>query len=166
MPYGWHASGDRDQFPANRARSLCYGQITMMTPSEFEARLRELIASRAGTVANPSCIECEACQSCLTCTFCRSSVGLVRCHYCVDCGDCTDSSHCRKCTGCLGCKHCIACERCTGSAYLMRCVGLSGCSYCFGCVGLSNKDFHVLNEPYERSAYFALTNALARKLGI
>jgi len=60
----------------------------------------------------------------------------------------------------------VASERCTQSAYLVRCVGLAGCSYCFGCVGLSHKDFHILNEPYDRSAYFALTNQLAQALGL
>jgi hypothetical protein len=33
-------------------------------------------------------------------------------------------------------------------------------------VGLSRKDFHILNRPYERSAYFALTTRLARDLGV
>ena len=29
-----------------------------------------------------------------------------------------------------------------------------------GCVGLSRKDFHILNKPYDRSAYFAITARL------
>jgi len=41
---------------------------------------------------------------------------------------------------------------------------LVNCSYCFGCVGLSGKDFYVLNEPYERRDYFALTERLAKEL--
>jgi len=52
------------------------------------------------------------------------------------------------------------------SAYLVRCTGLTGCTYCFGCVGLHQKDFHILNEPYERKAYFALTQQLAHELGL
>jgi hypothetical protein len=48
----------------------------------------------------------------------------------------------------------------------VRSIGLTGCSYCFGCVDLSNKDFHILNEPYDRKTYFAITRALAKALGL
>jgi hypothetical protein len=58
----------------------------------------------------------------------------------------------------------VASERCTQSAYLVKCVGLAACSYCFGCVGLSHKDFHILNEPYDRKTYFAITTKLAEQL--
>jgi hypothetical protein len=64
----------------------------------------------------------------------------------------------------MGCSHCIDSERCTQGAYLVRCVGLSACSYCFGCVGLSHKDFHILNEPYDRSTYFAITSKLTQAM--
>jgi hypothetical protein len=33
-------------------------------------------------------------------------------------------------------------------------------------VGISKRDFHILNEPYTRDAYFELTDRLARELGI
>jgi hypothetical protein len=33
-------------------------------------------------------------------------------------------------------------------------------------VGLSKRDFHVLNERYDRATYFELTGRLARELGI
>jgi hypothetical protein len=58
----------------------------------------------------------------------------------------------------------VECERCIGSAYLVRCVGVSGCTYCFGCVGIAKRDFHILNEPYERQEYFALVAKLSREL--
>jgi hypothetical protein len=45
-------------------------------------------------------------------------------------------------------------------------VALAGCTYCFGCVGLSGVDFRILNEPYERDEYFAITQRLARELRI
>lgn len=48
----------------------------------------------------------------------------------------------------------------------MRSVGLAGCTYCFGCVGLSNKDFHILNEPYARREYFAIVARLNKDLRI
>lgn len=51
-----------------------------------------------------------------------------------------------------------------GCSYLVRCAAMAQCTYCFGCVGLSHKDYHILNQPYDRSAYFALSQALMRKL--
>ncbi len=48
----------------------------------------------------------------------------------------------------------------------MRSVGCNGCSYCFGCVGLSRRDFHILNEAYDRATYFEITARLARELGV
>ena len=131
-----------------------------MTPSEFETRLRELLRREVAVTENAQSIECHGCEKCVLCTFCRDSKSLLRCHYCTASSECSDCSHCRSCKACLGCSHCVASERCTQSAYLVRCAALSGCSYCLGCVGLSNKDFHILNEPYDRSTYFALTNKL------
>jgi hypothetical protein len=50
------------------------------------------------------------------------------------------------------------------SAYLVRSVGCTGCTYCFGCVGLARKDFHILNVPYSRQDYFAITAKLAQQV--
>jgi hypothetical protein len=47
---------------------------------------------------------------------------------------------------------------------LIRSVALTNCTYCFGCVGLSGKDFHILNEPYGRSEYFSIARRLEREL--
>ena len=55
---------------------------------------------------------------------------------------------------------------CVGSAYLVRSTGCTGCTYCFGCVGLSRRDFCILNEPYDRATYFEITARLARELRI
>jgi hypothetical protein len=33
-------------------------------------------------------------------------------------------------------------------------------------VGLTNKDFHILNEPFSRQDYFAITRRLMRELGM
>jgi hypothetical protein len=49
---------------------------------------------------------------------------------------------------------------------LVRSVSVSDSNYCFGCVGLSGKDFHILNEPYDRSTYFEITRRLLRELGL
>jgi hypothetical protein len=137
-----------------------------MNGAEFQAALRDLLAKAGRASANVSCLACGQCERCIACTFCVSSTGLARCHYCATCADCTDCAHCVRCTGCLACQHCIESERSIDSAYLVRCVGCSGCSFCFGCVDLSRRDFHILNEPYDRAAYFELTSRLTRELRI
>ena len=132
----------------------------------FEARYRELVAELGRQRENLGCVECEGCHGCSESTFCKESERLVRCHFCVRCQGCTDSAHCRASRSLIGCQHCVECENCSLSSYLVRGVGLSGCTYCFGCVGLSNKDFHILNEPYSRRDYFAITAQLAKALRI
>jgi hypothetical protein len=46
------------------------------------------------------------------------------------------------------------------------CKDMSECNYCFGCVGLSRKDFHILNVKYSRSDYFKLVNQLKKAFRI
>ena len=137
-----------------------------MNRAEFDAELRRLLQDHETRTANERCVECVGCERCVDCTFCRGSKALARCHYCVDSQRCSDSTHCRASRDLIACSHCVASERCAQSSYLMRSVDCAGCTYCFGCVGLFRKDFHVLNKPYDRSAYFALTARLARELGL
>lgn len=137
-----------------------------MRASEFESRLRELTRAFANQRDNQGCYDCVRCERCVSSTFCRDSQRLVRCHYCVQCADCTDSAHARGCRSCISVQHCVASEQCMQSAYLVRCVSLTGCSYCFGCVGLTNKDYHILNEPYDRRSYYEITARLTRELGL
>ena len=134
--------------------------------AEFEAELRRLAQAHEQRADNDRCVECVACERCLECTFCRGSKALTRCHYCVDSQRCVDSTHCAASRDLLACNHCVACERCVQSSYLVKSIDCTGCAYCFGCVGLSRRDFHILNKPYDRSAYFALTARLARELGL
>ena len=136
------------------------------TRAEFEARLRKLQADLASQNANVGCLACERCERSTSSTFCVDCRDVRRCNYCEACSDCTECSHCVRSKGCLSCSHCVDCERCASSAYLVRSVGCSGSTYLFGCVGLHKKDFHVLNEPYERQAYFAAVARLSRDLGI
>jgi hypothetical protein len=42
----------------------------------------------------------------------------------------------------------------------VECEACNDCTYCYGCVGLSKKEFHILNVPYDRKAYFALVKQL------
>ena len=132
----------------------------------FQTRLRELMKSLDQKGENDACVHCVGCRACQSSTFCRDSERLVRCHYCVRCAMCTDCSHCTGSRGLLACQHCIDCEGCSSSSYLVRCVAVTGATYCFGCVGLGNKDFHILNEPYDRTLYFRITRRLSAELGI
>ena len=137
-----------------------------LSRAEFDAELRRLLQAHEQTTDNEGCVACTACERCKDSTFCKGSKGLTRCHYCVDCQRCVDSTHCRTSRELVGCNHCVASERCAQSSYLVKSVDCTGCTYCFGCVGLSRKDFHVLNRPYDRSTYFALTARLSRELGL
>lgn len=135
-----------------------------MTRTDFESKLRALLDAHAGRKDNRDCFECTSCEGCIRSTFCRGSKALVGCHYCVDSERCHESTHCRASRELTSCTHCNSCERCIGCSYLVRSIDCTNCNYCFGCVGLSNKDFHILNEPYDRSTYFALTSQLTREL--
>lgn len=137
---------------------------TEISARDFEARYRELLAERGSDRRNAGCVQCVECEACTLCTFCRGSTDLVRSHYCIDSKRLIECSHCRRSEQLLYCHHCAECQNCTSSSYLVRCSGLSNCTYCFGCTGLHGKDFHILNEPYDRSAYFAITRRLMREL--
>jgi hypothetical protein len=137
-----------------------------MQKTEFESRLRELVSSQGRRTENVSCLACDRCEGCVESTFCKDGKNLARCNYCTACADCTDCGNCDRCTSCFGCTHCTLSERLTASAYVVKSIGLSGCTYCFGCVGLKKKDFHILNEPYDRQTYFSIVNKLSRELGV
>ena len=134
-----------------------------MNRSEFDRRFRELKAAEGGSNDNPGSLACERCEGCIECQFCRDSEGLVRCRYCVASTHSTDCSHSENIRNCHGSTHCKDCEHCIKGAYLEQCIDCRNCSYCFGCVGLTNRDFHILNEPYDRKTYFATLEALGVK---
>lgn len=151
----------QSQRPADRA------DVSVLTPSEFEKRLRKLKEGGGALEReNPGSYACDDCQSCADCTFCTRSRNLRNCHYSNDCQRCSESSHCDRCVDCHALSHGIECTRCTGGAYLVLCTDCHGCTYCFGCVGLARKDFHILNEPYERTEYFRVTKRLEQELAV
>jgi hypothetical protein len=131
---------------------------------EFEDRYRELLRAREAASENERCVQCEHCQGCSSSTFCRHSRLLIRCHYCVECEQCSDCSHCQGSRGLLACHHCVDTQSSLGSTYLVRCSAMAQCNYCLGCVGLSHCDYHILNQPYDRSAYFEISRQLLRQL--
>jgi len=132
--------------------------------NEFERRLRALQTGAGHSRANVSCVACESSTSCTGSTFCDRSRELTSCHHCVECERCAMSSHCIECRDCIELKHGIRSTGCLRSQYLVLCERCTDCSFCFGCVGLHARDYHILNEPYDRETYFRLTNELKRAL--
>lgn len=134
--------------------------VVELSLAEIESRLQALLSERGASRDNPGSVGCERCERCIECTFCKGGRSLTRCHYCVDCERCHASQHCRSSIDLVSCNHCEDCERCTTSSYLVRCHDCSQCTYCFACVGLVGKEFCILNQPVERSVYFATMKRL------
>jgi hypothetical protein len=130
-----------------------------MTKSEFAAQLERLRRAHVDT-ENPGSYRSEGCEQCMSCTFCEACRGCYHCTHCRECVSTTGSSHCLRCTGCHDCSHCEDSESCGSSAYLLHCRSCTDCTYCYGCVGLTKKEFHILNVGYPRTEYFALLKAL------
>ena len=140
------------------------GAGIMIAPQHFIEQLEALRHSQEAARLNASSFRCVRCEHCISCTFCEGCDSCHRCTYCHDCASCTGCGHCARCIACNACAYCIECERCSASAYLTRCVGCVDCTYCFGCVGLVRAEFRILNQPYSREDYFAITNRLAAEL--
>ncbi|HCW31961.1 MAG: hypothetical protein UT55_C0049G0006 [Candidatus Peregrinibacteria bacterium GW2011_GWE2_39_6] len=79
-----------------------------------------------------------------------------RIFYCKDCVDCTLCNHCELCYGCVdcvksyNCNHCGYCEQAIDSDFCFYCIGVQNC---FGCVGLRQKQFYILNQPFTVEEY-------------
>ena len=135
-----------------------------MQRDDFLRAFAALARDHEAQADNLQCVECYDCERCRASTFCRRSRGLIRCHYCVDSLRLVDCTHCHGSSDLTSCSHLSHCRGCSQSAYLERCVDCSDCRYCYGCVGLTGREFHILNEPYERSVYFATVAQLNRQL--
>ena len=137
-----------------------------MDARAFERRLAELVKRQATDAANTASYKLDHCERCSNCVFCTRC---DRCYKCSYCTECSSSSHLTHCTRVISCHHVsnsFDCTACTGSAYLTMCRDMSECNYCFGCVGLGRKDFHILNEPFERTEYFKIVGELKKQLRI
>jgi hypothetical protein len=135
-----------------------------VTKQEFLSELSRLKQAHVETGTNVGCVECRECTGCLDCVFC---VGCARCHrsrYSEGCVDSTQLTHCKTCRQSHSLAYCEDCEHCSDSNYLVACSFCFECDYCFGCVGLSGKDFHILNRKYSRSDYFREVAALKAEL--
>lgn len=131
----------------------------------FRSELARL-KSAARQRGNLDCFESGGCDNCSRCMFCTGCTDCHACTYCTDCTGCTGLVHSQGCQGCHRGSHLQSCLRCVDSRYLVECVDCAECTYCFGCVGLLGKEFHILNEPYDRKTYFAMVKALKAELGL
>jgi hypothetical protein len=133
---------------------------------EFQAELDRLLREHEREADNPGSVRCQGCRRCVSCMFCVDCEDCHRCTHCTACRASSHLTHCRGCESCHDCAYCEDSEHCVRSNYLVLSRGCSDCSYCFGCVGLSKKDFHVLNRAYTRAEYFRIVKALRAELGL
>ncbi len=137
-----------------------------MDPKDFQRELKELEHRYATDPVNNKSHSLVNCTRCSSCVFCQESDRCYRCSYCDKCDNSTNLTHCTKNSSCHNMANSVECASCTNSAFLVMCKDMTECNYCFGCVGLSRKDFHILNEPYSRSEYFEITSQLHKLLRI
>ncbi len=131
----------------------------------FQKTLADLKAQHSGAHENPQSFQVKDCRSCTACMFCTSCTGCYRCTYCTRSELCSECTHCTACESCHASSYCVQSARCVGSKYLEHCESCADCTYCFGCVGLSKKDFHILNQPYDKKTYFIVVAKLKKALG-
>ncbi|HEU4385342.1 MAG TPA: caib/baif family protein [Anaeromyxobacteraceae bacterium] len=136
----------------------------VMTRRQFEAEYQRLRRAFGDSAENPGSFRCQRCRSCANCMFCEHCEGCYRCTHCTRCQDASHLTHCTDCQNCHGSSYCVGCSNCVGSSYLTLCHACADCTYCFGCVGLSKKDFHILNVAYARNEYFRIVKALAAEM--
>lgn len=85
---------------------------------------------------------------------CMYTTYLQRCKDVVDCFFIFDSELCYESVDCYNCyqvQHSQYCQNCRDSYLLYDC---KSCSDCFGCVSLTNKQYHIFNQPYSKEEYF------------
>jgi hypothetical protein len=151
---------------ARDVRALAPPGGPTLTRRHFEAEYRRLLRQFGEARENPGSVACRGCQSCASCMFCVDCERCYRCTHSTRCQDGSHLTHCQDCRNCHACAYCLRSESCSGSSYLVLCRSCSDSTYCFGCVGLSKKDFHVLNVKYTRDEYFRIVKALRAEMGI
>jgi hypothetical protein len=140
--------------------------ISALGRKDFLERLAGLVRAAGTDAANPGSYGCTDCERCADCMFCKSCDACHQCTHCTRCELCNNCSHCVDCKNCHACAYCLRSENCSASAYLVMSRNLADCTYCFGCVGLSRKDFHILNVSFGRTEYFEITKRLRAELDL
>ncbi len=115
---------------------------------------------------DPENFRCEGCVDCVACRFCTACERCSNCTYCDACSDSADCTQSRECVACADCSQSNLSGYCEKSSYLTLCLDCDNCVQCFGCVGLSGAEFHILNEPFKRGAYFKKVAELRKLLDV
>ncbi len=115
---------------------------------------------------DPENFRCEGCVDCVACRFCTACERCTNCTYCDACSDSADCTQSRECVACADCSQSNLSGYCEKSSYLTLCLDCDNCVQCFGCVGLSGAEFHILNKPFKRGAYFKKVAELRKLLDV
>lgn len=140
--------------------------IASLDKRRFLDELGRLTTSFAADPGNPGSYACKDCVRCANCMFSVECEGCYGCTHCIRCQLCNNCSHCVDSKSLNACAYSVHSENCANSAYVYFSRNLSDCTYCFGCVGLTKKDFHILNVAFNRTEYFELVHKLKRELGV
>lgn len=134
--------------------------------SAFEAALRELTKEAERSTENLGSYQSDTCERCVDCMFTTSSKDCFKCTYCTGCTQCTGCTHCVECEHVHNSSYCTRSSHVTNSSYVVLSTSCHGCVFCFGCVGLVNKEFHILNQPFKRDVYFKMLESLEAAFGV
>lgn len=137
-----------------------------LTRVEFERALQALQRAYGATKDNPSSYRSDDCERCVQCMFTTASKDCFHCTYCHQCVECTDCTHCTRAKASHGSSYCVDVHHCVKCSYVLLSQHCYECLFCFGCVGLSKKEFHILNQPFPRTTYFKLVAELKAQLGL
>lgn len=137
-----------------------------LSKRDFEAALKTLRSHEDARPDNPGSYQSTECTRCFDCMFTTSSTDCFACTYCDQCTQCSDCTHCHACQNVHASSYCQQSTNCYKSSYVLRSHNCYECLFCFGCVGLSRKEFHILNKPFKRKVYFELVEQLKAELGM
>ncbi len=75
------------------------------------------------------------------------------------------TEYCYEVAGAGNCYHCFFIEQCNFCTNCYHCAYMKNCSDCFGCVGLTNKQYCILNNQLTKEEYEKAIVAIRRELG-
>lgn len=84
-----------------------------------------------------------------------------------DCVDCSHIHNSELCYDCMTIDFAYSCNHCfwlTNSSDCDYCYMVFGCKHCFGCVHVRQKEYYILNQPYEKEEYFAKVAEIKKDL--
>ena len=156
---------DREVWWSDRWNPLDYGKNFDFSRPFFEQFKELLIAVPRIALNNKDPYNSEYCNFALENRDCYLTFtsGLEEsCFYtnrsfrnknCSDCTTTEDSELCYEMIDSIHCYHSSWLQNCTNSSDCFFGYNLKGCSYCFGCANLTQKKYHIFNQPYSEEEY-------------